>query len=292
MGLKVGDKVKLKSEHHNSYEVRYKYNYMGTGIIERVDGDDFKVRWEEDNDYWWYRGEQLEKVENTGLKYVTDSEPLTEEQEGVLGSGGTVEHGSFTYAKFNDKPNYEHLSSEELQSKYLNNNKPKILVLGKARHGKDTFCEILRDNYGYKFESSSARIIKEFLPFLQKLYGFKDFEEAYESRFDMRDFLFQLVSAYNSKDLTRMAQLVLEGNDIYCGMRSYEEVEACKESGVFDLIVWVDAEERLGDTEPSSSCTVVKSQADIVIENDDSKVEFEDKVKNLMELIGGSCNED
>ena len=33
--------------------------------------------------------------------------------------------------------------------------KLKLLVIGHGRHGKDTVCEMLRDSYGYTFESSS-----------------------------------------------------------------------------------------------------------------------------------------
>lgn len=32
----------------------------------------------------------------------------------------------------------------------------KLLVIGYGRHGKDTVCEILRDQHGYSFTSSSS----------------------------------------------------------------------------------------------------------------------------------------
>jgi len=31
----------------------------------------------------------------------------------------------------------------------------KLMIMDHARHGKDTVCEILRDTYGFTFESSS-----------------------------------------------------------------------------------------------------------------------------------------
>lgn len=161
----------------------------------------------------------------------------------------------------------------------------KLLVVGKARHGKDTLCEWLRDNLGYSFQSSSERIIQEFFPALQQLKGYETVKEAYNDRYNYRDFLYHLVATYNSYDLTRMAKLVLTDNDIYCGMRKYEELEACKKAGLFDLIVWVDAEERLGDTE-TTSCTVKPSQADIIITNNDTEQEFLEKIERVMKLIG------
>ena len=32
---------------------------------------------------------------------------------------------------------------------------PKVLVLGYARHGKDTVCDIIKEEYGFTFRSSS-----------------------------------------------------------------------------------------------------------------------------------------
>jgi hypothetical protein len=41
--------------------------------------------------------------------------------------------------------------------------KPKLLVIGHGRHGKDTVCEMLRDHYGYTFESSFPKTPKPHL---------------------------------------------------------------------------------------------------------------------------------
>ena len=46
----------------------------------------------------------------------------------------------------------------------------KLLVIGHGRHGKDTVCEILRDHYGYTFESSSQFCSKLFIYFLTSPY--------------------------------------------------------------------------------------------------------------------------
>lgn len=246
--FKIGDEVVLDSD--SQWDVGYPSNPSNTkGTISGIEDGWYNVIW--DNGY-----------ENN---YEVEDLEHYQPKEKVL----TVKVGA------------------PIMESSLRKAKPKILVLGQARHGKDTFCEILRDLYGYKFESSSARIIKEFLPFLQEIYGFESFEEAYEGRYEIRDFLYQLVSGYNSKDLTRMAKLILQDNDIYCGMRKMEEVEACYETDMFDIVVWIDASERLGDTEPRSSCTVMKCQADVIIENNGNKEEFEKKVMKFAGLMGG-----
>lgn len=167
----------------------------------------------------------------------------------------------------------------------IKSDKPKLLILGKKSSGKDTFCEILKANYGYTFESSSKRIIEEFFPLIQEVYEWKSVEDAYEYRDEMRPFLYQLIKGYNGRDNTRMARLVLQDSDIYCGMRDTAEVEACLQAELFDLVIWVDAEKRLGDTEGVESCNVTKDLSDIIIENNEDEWEFTQKVKALMGVI-------
>ena len=58
---------------------------------------------------------------------------------------------------------------------------PKLLVIGHGRHGKDTVCEILRDHYGYTFESSSKFCSLQFIyNDLKDKYGYanEDFATA------------------------------------------------------------------------------------------------------------------
>jgi hypothetical protein len=44
------------------------------------------------------------------------------------------------------------------------------MIMGHARHGKDTVCEILRDTYGFTFESSSMAAARYAIyPVLQDL---------------------------------------------------------------------------------------------------------------------------
>ena len=53
----------------------------------------------------------------------------------------------------------EHLEDLELSKK----NKPKLLIIGNMRHGKDSFAEILNEEFGYTFESSSQSAANIFL---------------------------------------------------------------------------------------------------------------------------------
>ena len=50
---------------------------------------------------------------------------------------------------------------------------PKLLVIGNARHGKDTVCDILREEFGYSFRSSSDFCAEKFIyAELKDRYGY------------------------------------------------------------------------------------------------------------------------
>lgn len=160
----------------------------------------------------------------------------------------------------------------------------KLLLLGLARGGKDTFCEIINKEFGVSFRSSSDYMNEHLIfPVLKDKYGYKSLEECYADRVNHRQEWYELIQEYNNKDQARLAKNILKENDIYCGMRCLTQFEASK--NLFDLVVWIDAEERLGITESSKSMTIPKSEADIIITNNGTKEEFERKVKKVFSLL-------
>lgn len=60
-------------------------------------------------------------------------------------------------------------------------------------------------------------------------------------------------------------------------MRDRAEINECMKQGLFDIIIWIDATGRLPE-EPASSFDIDKSCADIIIENNHTFEEFEEKV--------------
>jgi hypothetical protein len=165
-------------------------------------------------------------------------------------------------------------------------NKLKLLILGTGRSGKDTLSEYLANKYNMPFKSSSEFMSHLFYPFLKDILGYTSPEECYKDRHSCRALWYELISAYNRKDPTTLARKILEDNNIYCGMRSKVEVEACKRAGLFDLVIWVDASDRIDYKEDESSCDVSKEDADIVITNNGTEQEFYDKIDRLMDVIG------
>ena len=162
---------------------------------------------------------------------------------------------------------------------------PKLLVLGNMRHGKDTFGEILRDHMSLSFQSSSQAAADIFIyDELKGRYGYETPEECFEDRINHRAEWFDLITAYNSEDRSRLAKSILEINDCYIGMRNRKEVEGCIAEGIFDLIVWVDASERL-PLEDSDSFDIDKSCADFIVENNGTLEEFTNKVLRIGKLL-------
>jgi len=150
----------------------------------------------------------------------------------------------------------------------------KLLIIGKARAGKDTLAEYFKKEFGFTFKSSSEMACEIFLfDKLKDKYGYKSIQECMDDRVNHRAEWFDLIQEYNTPNEARLAKEILKRTNCYVGMRRKEELEACKKQGVFDAIIWVDGR---GD-EDSSSITVSKEDADYVIENDGTLKDFKAK---------------
>jgi dephospho-CoA kinase len=163
--------------------------------------------------------------------------------------------------------------------------KPKLLIIGNARHGKDTFAEMLNTEFGYTFESSSQSASNIFLyDLLKDKYGYSTPEEFFEDRVNHRQEWYEAICDYNKDDRARLAKGILERSDCYVGMRDREEIEECLRQGIFDLVIWVDASNRL-PLEDASSFNIDKSCADFVIENNGTFEEFKNKVSRIGKFL-------
>ena len=119
--------------------------------------------------------------------------------------------------------------------------RPKLLIIGHARHGKDTVGEILADEYGYRFTSSSHFCGVETIWPNWGCAVYPDFDAMFADRVNHRKLWGDMISAYNTPDKTKTAATMIErGYDLYVGMRRRDELEACRAAGVFDYVLWVD----------------------------------------------------
>ncbi len=162
----------------------------------------------------------------------------------------------------------------------------KVLVLGHGRHGKDTVGEILQEEYGFTFQSSSqaaAEIVVR--PYLSALgIHYDSAEECYADRVNHRDHWYDAITEYNIQDRSRLCRRILKTSDMYVGMRNREELLVSRE--LFDIVLWVDAFDRC-PPENVDSCTVLRSDADVIIDNSTTQIDLRRRVRALFETLTG-----
>ena len=161
----------------------------------------------------------------------------------------------------------------------------KILICAKARAGKDSIAEMLQKHFNYSFKSSSIAASEIFLyDALKEKYGYNTPEECFEDRVNHRAEWFELIKEYNKDDPTRLAKEILKDNEIYVGMRSNKEVEACISEGLFDLIIGVYNPNV--EKEDSTSFDIdMWKHSDFVIPNTGTLADLEKKVVKVFSKI-------
>lgn len=174
---------------------------------------------------------------------------------------------------------------EDLERLKRTRRNPKIVVLGHARHGKDTVCEMLRDVYGLSFTSSSMFCAERVVfPELKDSHGYKSVKECFEDRGQNRALWYKLIAEYNADDGSRLGREILQDYDIYCGLRHGGEFRALKESGVVDFTLWVDRSAK-ENFEDSSSITVHPAMADMIVDNNGTIADLEVSVERAMTAV-------
>jgi len=162
---------------------------------------------------------------------------------------------------------------------------PKLLVIGHGRHGKDTVCEILRDKYGFSFESSSQFCSKLFIySDLKDKYGYYNEEECYADRHNHRAEWYDAICAYNVPDAAKLGREIFRAHDIYCGLRNKREFFAMKNTGVFDYAIWVDRSMHL-PLESKDSMSLEQWMADYTIDNNGNLQDLEFNTTQLLSFI-------
>lgn len=144
----------------------------------------------------------------------------------------------------------------------------KLMVIGYARHGKDTVCDHLRNKYGLTFVSSSYFVAKRAVrPYLEKIgISYDTLDACYADRVNHRDKWYDAICLYNKDNPAKLGRELYQEHDIYCGMRNIAEFNALKSEKVFDFAFWVDRGLRV-EPEDKSSNTLSPELADFVIDN-------------------------
>lgn len=157
----------------------------------------------------------------------------------------------------------------------------KILIIGHARHGKDTVAEFIEAQTGLSLKRASLFAAEKFIfDALKGKCGYNSAEECFMDRASHRKEWFNLIHEYNKGDLARFARELMQQSNMYAGMRDFKEISACKKEGLFDLVIGVfDPRKEL---EPPSSFNVdIFKASDLVVFNNGSLEELEGKVKAI-----------
>lgn len=160
--------------------------------------------------------------------------------------------------------------------------KLKLMILGYARHGKDTVAEIFAKTYGMKFISSSyAAAEKIMVPYFRsKGIEYESLEECYADRVNHRSEWFEQIKAYNSPDQARLAREIYSEADIYVGIRSSQEFDAARAEGLFQHSIWVDRSKHQ-PSESTASNTITSSMANYILDNNGTLDQLKVRACNL-----------
>jgi hypothetical protein len=160
--------------------------------------------------------------------------------------------------------------------------KIKLMILGYARHGKDTVAEILRDRHGLTFMSSSfAAAEKVMIPYFRSIgIEYANLDACYADRVNHRQEWHEQIAAYNTPDKAKLAREIYANNDVYVGIRCDKEFETAKAEGLFQYSIWVDRSKR----QPPEAITSNKlnpKMADYVINNNGTLEELKVRTSSL-----------
>lgn len=158
----------------------------------------------------------------------------------------------------------------------------KILVIGHARHGKDTFAHMLARNLQLRSPISSSQFACDLFIFdiLRVKYDmtYETPKIAWEDRGQFRSIWYDEICIYNEQDQSRLCRQILEHSDIHTGIRSRAEYEASKH--MFDLIVWVDRAQHCM-SEPKESMQLREEDAQVLVDNNGNLQDLDAAAREL-----------
>lgn len=166
----------------------------------------------------------------------------------------------------------------------MNEGRPRLLILGHGRHGKDTVAEILRAEHGFSFISSSYYLAEKVVqPELDRRgITYPDLKACYDDRGNHRELWRDIIAEFNREDGARLAKMILAECDCYVGMRTPREYTASRH--LFDAVVWVDASSRIAAFDPTMQI-VFDPATMLLIDNNGGLDDLYPQVAALVEKI-------
>jgi hypothetical protein len=167
----------------------------------------------------------------------------------------------------------------------------KMMIIGHARHGKDTVCEILKQHHGLSWQSSSEAAAASIVyPAMRDVYGYQTVEECLNDRINHRPTWHSLIWEYNRNDPARLARQVYASSDIYCGMRHATELAATRAEHLFDFCIWVDRSQYRA-AEGTDSNGVTPAMADYWLDNNGTLADLERNIHHMMDVLQSTLDQ-
>ena len=118
--------------------------------------------------------------------------------------------------------------------------KNKILILGHARHGKDTVARMLADELCWDYLPTSVYILDSLVyGKVQKAKGYDSVAEAYKNRDEDRVLWKLIIDTYTKGEPTKLIKDVLKRSDVYIGLRNSIQLKEAIKENLFDIIIGV-----------------------------------------------------
>jgi len=155
----------------------------------------------------------------------------------------------------------------------------RVVFVGLGRAGKDTACDELSRATGWKNAGTTSVYLTLFVatrtgtnPVL-----------AYNNRHRNRGTWRRLGDEMRRDDPARLVRDALAVGPITGGCRARVEIQAVRRESLADLIVWIDAEERLKREGAEIDGTVEfgPEEADVIVTNNGTEEEFRAKIQRL-----------
>lgn len=109
------------------------------------------------------------------------------------------------------------------------------------------------------------------LPFMAEELGLS-LEEAWATRHQHRMAWYRKGRELREVDPLTLLRLSMAENDLVVGCRDFEEIDAARDAGLLDLVIWVDPGDRVP---PDPTLKYGIERADIVIPNQWGSEEFD-----------------
>ena len=153
-----------------------------------------------------------------------------------------------------------------------------IMLVGYGRAGKDIGGEYLEKITGLKFAGTTSKYLTKYVAETLKISE----EEAYKDRHENRMYWFNLGNKLRVDDPGFLIKQALLVGPITGGVRDIAEVVHARQTGLIDLIIWV--ENKRVDVDPT--VTFGPQDCDYIVQNNGTIEEYQFKLKRLAKFAG------